>query len=115
MQQKGHIQRSQVGSVNNDSLVVETSAKELLEMQVEDRLLIVISDGEPVGRNAGTLLEKAVQTASEKIPVVGLGIGSNTRHVEQYYLLGKGNIPVGKIGHEIAIVLQKVFRKNRYL
>ena len=106
---------SQVGSVNNDSLAVETSAKELLEMKVEDRLLIVISDGEPVGRNAGTLLEKAVQTASEKIHVVGLGIGSNTRHVERYYPNGKGNIPVEKIGREIAIVLQKVFRKNRYI
>ena len=106
---------SQVGSVNNDSLAVETSAKELLEMQVEDRLLIVISDGEPVGRNAGSLLEKAVQKASEKIHVVGLGIGSNTRHVERYYPNGKGNIPVEKIGREIAIVLQKVFRKNRYI
>ena len=82
------------------------------KLQVEERLLIVISDGEPVGRNAGTLLEKAVQKGSEKM---GLGIGSNTPHVERYFPHGNGNVPVEGIEYEIAIVLQNVFRKNRYV
>ena len=63
---------SQVGSVNNDSLAVRNICKGLLEMQVEDRLLIVISDGEPVGRNAGTLLERRSQKAFVKNSCCGV-------------------------------------------
>ena len=59
---------SQVGS----KIMILSSrniCSELLEMQVEDRLLIVISDGEPVGRNAGTLLSK--QSKKQKIMLWG--------------------------------------------
>ena len=80
-------------------------------MQVEDRLLTVIRDGEPVGKHAGTLVEKAIHTGSEKVPVVGLGVGINTHCVERYYPPGRKHIPVDKIGHKIASGLQKVLRK----
>ena len=105
---------SQVGSVNNDVLAIKKSTEELIHMNVEDKLLIVISDGEPVGHNADILLEQEVKRASEKIHVVGLGLGPETQHVERYYPHGKGNIPVQRIGHEIAVVLKSVFLSNRY-
>ena len=104
----------QVGSVNNDFLAVKKSAEELIHMNVEDKLLIVISDGEPVGHDADILLQQEVKKASEKIHVVGLGLGPETEHVERYYPHGKGNIPVQRIGLEIALVLKNVFRTNRY-
>ena len=97
----------QVGAVNNDAKAIRETALELSQLSVDDRVLIVISDGEPVGENGPNELRRALQEWEPKISVTGLGVGPGTAHVRRYYTWGKGDIPLTQLSREVGLVLRQ--------
>ena len=100
----------QVGSVNNDAKAIRETAQELSQLSVDDRVLIVISDGEPVGENGPNDLRRALQEWEPQISIAGLGIGLGTAHVRRYYSWGKGNIPLEQLSREVGLVLRQALQ-----
>ena len=54
---------------------------------------MVISDGQPVGPNADEEFASSVSQIKSRVHLIGLGLGGDTQHVEQYYPHAKGGIP----------------------
>ena len=101
-----------VGSVNHDAEAISSAFEELIRQPTDEHVLIVISDGQPVGSNADAELHRVVSRIKGKVHLIGLGLGSDTRHVEQYYPHAKGEIPIPDLSKEIGVVLQNVLRRR---
>ena len=86
--------------------------EELISQPVDEHVLIVISDGQPVGPNADAELHRVVSRIKSRVHLVGLGLGADTRHVEQYYPHSKGGIPIPDLSKEMGRVLQNVLRRR---
>lgn len=99
-----------VGSVNHDADAIRSAFDELIQQPADEHVLIVISDGQPVGMNADEELHRIIMKIKNRIHIVGLGLGEDTQHVEQYYPYAKGSIPVRDLSRQIGSVLQKVLR-----
>ena len=100
-----------VGSVNHDADAVQSAFEELIRQPVDQHVLIVISDGQPVGENAEQRLLQTIEQVQKRVHLVGLGLGEDTRHVEQFYPHAKGEIPVFELARQIGSVMQKVLRR----
>ena len=101
-----------VGSVNHDAVALRSAFQELIRQPADEHVLVVISDGQPVGPNADEELHRVVSQIKNSIHLIGLGLGGDTHHVEQYYPHAKGGIPVSDLSKEIGVVLQKVLRRR---
>lgn len=99
-----------VGSVNHDAVALSSAFEELIRQPADEHVLIVISDGQPVGPNADCELHRVVSRIKGRVHLIGLGLGADTRHVEQYYPYAKGEIPIANLSKEIGLVLQNVLR-----
>ena len=75
-------------------------------------MLIVISDGQPVGATGEEELHRIIMKVKDRIRIVGLGLGEDTKHVEQYYPHAKGSIPIQDLSRQIGSVLQKILRRH---
>ena len=101
-----------VGSVNHDAEALSSAFEELIRQPTDEHVLIVISDGQPVGPNAEEELHRVVSRIKSTVHLIGLGLGADTRHVEQYYPHAKGGIPIPDLSKEIGLVLQNVLRRR---
>lgn len=73
---------------NWDGPCLLTAAAMLQDFPAHDRILLVVSDGEPSGpADASGVLHRAVATirSTQDIHLVGIGLGPGTDHVERYY------------------------------
>lgn len=101
-----------VGSVNHDAIALRSAFEELICQPADEHVLVVISDGQPVGPNADEELHRVVSQIKTRVHLIGLGLGGDTHHVEQYYPYAKGGIPISDLSKEIGLVLQKVLRRR---
>ena len=99
-----------VGSVNHDADALRSAFRELIRQPADEHVLVVISDGQPVGPNAEDELHRAVAEAQKNVHLIGLGLGPDTQHVQLFYPHAKGGIPMSDLAREIGTVLQKVLR-----
>lgn len=71
---------------NDDGPCVREAAALLLAQPSCQRLLLVVSDGRPEGRRSNSEdLHAAVSEVSQRIHIVGLGLGAGTGHVKEFY------------------------------
>ena len=99
-----------VGSVNHDADALRSAYEELIRQPADEHILVVISDGQPVGPNAEENLYRAIADVKTRVHLIGLGLGPDTSHVEQFYPHAKGSIPLNNLAKEIGRVLHNVLR-----
>src|SRR5205807_1558273 len=96
---------------NDDGPCLEEAAQNLLRRGETDRLLVVLSDGRPEGqRSTEADLRRAVAALREppaRLKLVGIGVGSNTDHVTEYYPESIANVPLEQLAEQIGGLLQK--------
>lgn len=101
-----------VGSVNHDAVALRSAYEELIVQPSEEHVLIVISDGQPVGDNGSAELSEVIDQIRHRVHLIGLGLGEDTEHVSQFYPHAVGSIPVSELSREIGTILQKVLRRR---
>jgi hypothetical protein len=99
--------------INADGPCLRAAAAELCARPEPDRLLVVISDGQPEdGPDAPAELRAAVAhiQAMPRFTLVGLGLGPETEHVTQYYPIARAGVAptalAGVIGQLLAARLR---------
>jgi len=96
---------------NDDGPCLLDAAKLIGALPVQQKVLIVISDGHPEGRqsNSGDL-HSAVKMVSKdpSINLIGIGLGPNTEHVRQYYPDAVANVET----EELSAVLGRCLRHH---
>ena len=96
---------------NDDGPCLLEAAKQLYETDARDRYLIVISDGVPSGRYSGEKELKQAIAELEKDPcihLIGLGIGKETEHVNQFYPQAIANVPTDQFTKQLGKLLQGI-------
>ena len=101
-----------VGSVNHDATALRSAFTDLIAQPADEHVLIVISDGQPVGDNADADLHAEIANVKNHVHLIGLGLGEDTEHVSQFYPHSIGSIPVASLSKQIGAVLQKVLRRR---
>jgi hypothetical protein len=95
---------------NHDGPCVALAADQLLQRPERDRLLIVISDGQPSGpgSDAIQILQDTIAsiTRRSEIQLVGLGLGAATEHVTEYYPNAKACIEEKDLAMEISRLIR---------
>lgn len=78
-----------VGSHNHDAPALRETARELSSVAATARVLLVMSDGQPVGPgpDPAAALHEAVAdiTRAGAVQLVGVGLGREARHVARFY------------------------------
>lgn len=100
-----------VPSYNDDGPCVREAADLLLERSTADRVLIVVSDGEPAGRRSdeGDLRRVVAEIeAEEGIGLIALGLGLGTGHVRRFYRDSEADVPVGEFAERMGAVVERV-------
>ena len=99
---------------NDDGPCLLEAAARLQARPERDRLLMVISDGNPEGRHSSREdLHRAVSQV-QVIPgmtLVGLGLGPSTDHVTRYYPISQANIELGDLASTIGQLLASSLRQ----
>lgn len=97
---------------NDDGPCLMEFADKVLEHPCSDRILIVVSDGEPAGmRSSEEDLKQAVArlTAPEmRLRLIGLGLGPETAHVRSYYPESMANVPPERFAETIGELVERV-------
>jgi uncharacterized protein with von Willebrand factor type A (vWA) domain len=102
---------------NNDGWALGEAVKTLRAAPEREKILIVLSDGEPApsARYSGPEFElkKVAQTTEDanRIRLIGLGMGTGTEHVKNYYSNSRANIPIEDLPHELSMVIKEVIEK----
>lgn len=95
----------------NDDGPCLLEAAALLDARPErDRLLIVLSDGNPEGKNSGPDdLRAAIETihAKPNTTLIGLGLGPATEHVERWYPISQANVAPANLAATLAGLLER--------
>lgn len=103
---------------NNDGWALQQVAKKLLVAPERERILIVLSDGrpEPSSKYSGDEYDLKKTTsaieATQKIKLIGLGMGQGTEHVDAFYSKARANIPIEDLPHELSTVLREAIAKE---
>jgi hypothetical protein len=99
-------------SYNDDGPCVREAADLLLERSSVDRVLIVVSDGEPAGRRSSAEdLHRVVAElgqADAGVDLVALGLGPDTGHVRNYYRDAEADVPVELFAERVGAVVERV-------
>lgn len=96
---------------NDDGPCLLEAAKLIGALPVQQKVLIVISDGHPEGRESNSDdLHRAVKMVSTdpSINLIGIGLGPNTKHVRQYYPDAVANVET----EELSAVLGRCLRHH---
>ena len=99
---------------NDDGWALEEAAKRLGRELEEEKFLIVLSDGvpEPSGAHSGSEFElrKVAERISKegKEKLIGLGIGSGTEHVKEFYPNSIANVSVSEMAKRLADLLRDI-------
>jgi uncharacterized protein with von Willebrand factor type A (vWA) domain len=98
---------------NNDGWAIQQVAEKLKKSPEKERILIVLSDGEPAPippyHTPEYELKRTIQEleAEGKIRLIGLGMGPNTAHVNDYYTNARSNIPIEQLPEALRTVLRE--------
>jgi uncharacterized protein with von Willebrand factor type A (vWA) domain len=109
---------TRAAAYNNDGWAIQQVAKKLMAAKERERILIVLSDGEPVpsSKYSGEQyeLKKTTRQIEEgrKIRLMGLGMGPGTEHVDTYYSNSRANIPIEDLPHELSTVLREAIGQD---
>ena len=98
---------------NWDGPVVREAAAGLLAHPVGDRVLIVVSDGQPSGpRDAESVLRRAAAEvqADGRVHLVGIGLGPGTEHVARYYAHHAASVPLHAFPAALGRILHACLR-----
>jgi hypothetical protein len=98
---------------NDDGPCLLEAAASLQMRPERDRLLMVISDGNPEGRRSSREdLHRAVAQvrAMPGMTLVGLGLGPSTEHVTRYYPVSQANIALGDLAPVVGRLLASGLR-----
>jgi hypothetical protein len=97
-------------SYNDDGPCLMECAELLLAQPATERILIVVSDGLPAGRRSSTEdLHSAVRALTEgdsELELIGLGLGPDTEHVNDFYPSAVANVPVEAFAREIGRLVE---------
>lgn len=95
---------------NDDGPCLEDASEQLLDYAADDRLMIVISDGQPAGSRSTEqdLKDVIAKLSADVVPLhlIGLGLGEDTEHVSDYYPNAISNIPIENLAKEIGVLLK---------
>ncbi|MBN1945185.1 MAG: hypothetical protein JW797_05880 [Bradymonadales bacterium] len=95
---------------NDDGPCLLEAGRRLSRHPGQDKVLVVISDGLPEGRHSSSRdLKEAVHRLVQEmrdITLIGLGIGPQTEHVEQFYPHAASNLPVSRFAEVMADLLE---------
>jgi hypothetical protein len=90
---------------NDDGPCVLDAANELLGERVEERILLVVSDGQPAGsRSTEEDLHRTVASLTAPgtpLELLGIGLGPGTEHVATYYPRSVASVPLERFADEI--------------
>jgi hypothetical protein len=95
---------------NDDGPCVRTAAEELLEWSATEHVLLVVSDGLPEGRHSSPAdLHTAVRELSlvRGLKLVGIGLGSGTEHVKDFYPESVADVPADQLAAQIGQLLRR--------
>lgn len=98
---------------NDDGWAVEQASERLARQKAKEKFLFVLSDGEPVPSSAHSarkyelsgVIGRVMKDTDQKL--IGLGIGSGTGHVEDYYPNSVANISVRQMPDKLADVIRE--------
>lgn len=98
---------------NDDGPCLTAFAEKVRTQAAADRVIIVVSDGEPAGRRSdGADLHRAVAQitdgGSSGLRLIGLGLGPRTNHVRRYYPEHEANVPFTELSSRIGALLERV-------
>lgn len=97
---------------NDDGPCLLAAAERLLSRSASERILLVVSDGEPEGRHSTEAdLRRAVATLTDGgsgLELIGIGLGPGTDHVTEYYPEAVANVPVPEFAQRIGDLLERV-------
>ena len=99
---------------NDDGWALEEASERLAKQKAQEKFLIVFSDGEPIESpihpaskyDLHKIIEEISKNTDQKL--VGLGIGTGTKHVENYYPTSIADINVEETAEKLADLLREV-------
>lgn len=100
-------------SYNDDGWAVEEASARLQKQKASEKLLIILSDGQPEPSPPHAGSEYDLQTIVQKITketkqrIIGLGIGRGTEHVKRYYPNSIANVEVKKMAATLAELIKQ--------
>ncbi len=97
---------------NDDGPCLREFAAKVLDRAAHDRVIIVLSDGEPAGRRSQpsdlTAAVRHVSAPDQGVRLIGLGLGPGTEHVRSYYPECVANVPLAQLATQIGGLLERV-------
>lgn len=99
---------------NDDGWALEETSQRLAKQKVDQKFLIVLSDGEPVESpnhsgsqyDLGKVVKKVIKETDQKL--IGLGIGSGTGHVSDYYPNSMADVDIEEMAGKLADLIEEV-------
>lgn len=99
---------------NDDGWALQETSKRLARQRATEKFIMVLSDGLPEESSAhggpefdlGRMVKRIMQETDQKL--IGLGIGSGTRHVEKFYPNSLANINVKEMAEKLAGVIKEM-------
>ncbi len=101
-------------SYNDDGWALEQTSERLAKQKVDQKFLIVLSDGLPVESpkhsrsqyELGKVIKQVMKDTDQKL--IGLGIGSGTEHVARYYPNSMANVDIHEMASKLADLIEEV-------
>ncbi len=108
--------RSDTGKAryNDDGWAVEQASERLSRQKVDQKFLIVLSDGLPEESNMhprsqyelGKIIKKTLRETDIKL--IGLGVGPSTGHVDKYYPNSIANVSVQEMTEKLSGLIKEI-------
>jgi uncharacterized protein with von Willebrand factor type A (vWA) domain len=98
---------------NNDGWALTNAVDALRARPEREKLLIVLSDGEPAPSAQYNGPEFELKTVAQSIEeqgrvrLIGLGMGDGTGHVTKYYANSRANIPIVELPNVLSTVIKE--------
>ena len=102
---------SQIAGCNDDGPCLLKVSEALLDQAVEERFMLVVSDGQPSETSTSEQdLRDAIATlTASEVPLhlFGIGLGPDTQHVTGYYPECVASVPTGRFADEIGQLIAR--------
>lgn len=101
---------------NDDGPCLAEAADILINWPANDRILIVVSDGLPEGEHSDAdHLHNTIRDISRKdcpIQLIGVGLGEETAHVEEFYPISLARVPVPEFANRLGQLLERLILRS---
>jgi len=102
----------------DDGWALEEASRRLGKQAATEKILIVLSDGQPEPSpshngqeyNLTTIVEKIIKETNQKL--IGLGIGPGTEHVRSYYPNSLANISLKEMADKLATLIKEIIANS---